>query len=148
MKIIFLKDTPGNGKKGEIKDVSEGYANNYLIPKGFALIATAQLQQKIAKEAKEAEDRKQKQLGNLKKLQEELERRVFTVRVKVGDKGQVFGSVHEKDIAKAISDKMSLNIEKSQVLISEPVKELGEHMAAIKLGNGINAKIKIKVESL
>jgi large subunit ribosomal protein L9 len=148
MKVIFIKDSPGQGKKGEIKEVSEGFAQNYLIPKGFAQVATADIQAKIAKEAKEAEIKKLKEIGKLEALKSEMEKRIFTVKVKVGDKGQVFGSVHEKDIAEAIAGKLNHPIPKNDIAIDAPIKELGEHKVKVKLGQGIVAVTKINVEAM
>jgi large subunit ribosomal protein L9 len=147
MKIIFLKDVPGQGKRGEIKEVSSGFAENFLIKKGFAQVATADIQNKIAKEAKEAEIKKLKEIEKLQVLKQDLEKRVFTVKVKVGDKGQVFGSVHEKDIAAVISGKINHPVEKSQVEIPSAIKELGEHQVKVKLAGGIIANVKINVEA-
>lgn len=147
MKIIFLKDTPGQGRRGEIKEVSLGFAQNFLIPKGFAQTATAEIQGKIAKEAKEQETKKLKEIEKLGALKLDLEKRMFTVKVKVGTKGQVFGGVHEKDIAKTIGEKMNFNIEKNQIEISEAIKTVGEHKVKVKLGNGVIANAKINVEA-
>jgi len=146
MKIIFIKDLPGSAKKGEIKDVSDGYAQNFLIAKGFARVATAEIQEKIAKENKEREIKKLKEIEKLRTLKLDLEKRTFTVKVKVGDKGQVFGGVHEKDVAKVISDKIGRAIEKNQVEIPSAIKQLGEHQVKVKLSGGITANVKIKVE--
>lgn len=147
MKVIFIKDTPGAGKKGQIKDVADGYAMNFLIAKGFARIATADLQAKIAKEQKEAEAKHQKQLSKLAALKVELEKRTFVVKVKVGDKGQIFSGVHEKDIARAIKEKMDVELEKNQFEIPAIIKELGEHKVKLKLAGSISANINIKVEA-
>lgn len=147
MKVIFIKELSGTAKKGEIKDVSDGYAKNFLIAKGFAQVATADIQNKIAKEAKELEIKKLKEIKKLQTLKAEMEKRIFTVKIKVGDKGQVFGGIHEKDIASSISSKLNHPMEKNQVEISAPIKEIGEHSVKIKLGGGISANVRIKVEA-
>ena len=147
MKVIFVKELSGTAKKGEIKDVSDGYAKNFLIAKGFAQIATAEIQGKIAKEAKEAEIKKLKEIEKLQGLKLDLEKRIFIVKVKVGDKGQVFGGVHEKDVAKVISDKTGGAVEKNQVEIPAAIKQLGDHQVKVKLAGGIIANVKIKVEA-
>jgi large subunit ribosomal protein L9 len=148
MKVIFIKELAGAGKKGEIRDVNDGYAKNFLIAKGFAQVATADIQARIAKETKELEIKKLKEIGKLQALKQDLEKRTFIVKVKVGDKGQVFGGVHEKDVAKVISDKIGLEVEKNQVDISDPIKQLGEHQIKVKLSGGIVADVKIKVEAV
>ena len=147
MKVILLKDVAGQGKRGEIKEVSSGFAENFLIKKGLVQVATADIQNKIAKEAKEAQNKKLKEIEKLQSLKTDLEKRTFTLKVKVGDKGQVFGGVHEKDIAAAISDKMNHPIEKSQIEISSAIKELGQHQVKVKLFGGIIANVKINVEA-
>jgi large subunit ribosomal protein L9 len=147
MKIIFLKDVPGQGRRGEIKEVSEGYAANFLVPKKLAQLATANIQVKIAKESKEAEIKKLKEIEKLNHLKSELEKRTFTLKVKVGDKGQVFGGVHEKDIAEVINQKMNANIDRHQVEIGAPIKQIGIHDVKLKLTSGISANVKINVEA-
>ncbi len=147
MKVIFTKDAPGHGKKGEIKEVASGFGENFLIAKGFAKIATPEIIAKVNKENKEAESKKLKEIEKLNNLKADLEKRVFTVTVKVGDKGQVFGGVHEKDIADVVSSKISTPIDRHQVEIVSSIKALGEHMAKVKLAQGIIANVKIKVEA-
>lgn len=147
MRVIFLKDVPGGGKRGEIKEVSDGYANNFLLAKGFAQVATSAIQAKIAKEGKEALVKKEKEAARLEGLKTDLEKRVFTVKVKVGDKGQIFSGVHEKDVITAINSKMNFQLEKNQVDLDKPIKELGEHKVKLKLGNNLSAVINIHVEA-
>lgn len=147
MKIIFTKDVSGQGRKGEIKDVSEGFAQNFLIKKGLAQVATPELQAKIAKEAREAEAKKLREVEKLRALKNDIEKRVFTVQVKVGDKGQIFGSVHEKDIAATIGAKIHQQLEKHQIELNGAVRQVGEHQVKVKLGQGIIANAKIQVEA-
>ncbi len=147
MKVIFIKDVAGQGKKGQVKEVSSGFAENFLIKKGLAQVATADIQAKLAKEEKEANAKHQKDLARMQSLKSEIEKRSFTVKVKVGDKGQVFGGVHEKDIAATVSAKTNNPLEKHNVEIQSPIKQIGEHMVKIKLGQGIVASAKINVEA-
>ena len=146
MKIIFLKDIPGTGKRGEIKDVSEGYANNFLIAKGFAQVASPQVQAHVQKEKKEAEAKKQKELARLQNAKLDLEKRSFVVKIKVGEKGQVFSGVHDKDVIAAVNSKTGLALEKSQVELDKPIKELGQHKVKIKLGPNLTALVSLIVE--
>ena len=143
MKVIFLKNLSNISVKGEIKEVSDGYANNFLIPKGFAKTATQTLLAQIAKEEQEAREKLKRAASKLEELKKELEKREFTIKVKMGDKGQIFGGVHEKDIAKAVSNKMGTKIEKNQVIISEDFKQLGARTVKIKLGNGLLSQLKL-----
>jgi large subunit ribosomal protein L9 len=146
MQVIFLKDQPGSGKKGEIKEVSDGYAKNFLIAKNIVQTATPQILGRIAKEKKEAEIKKLKEIEKLLTLKTDLEKRTFLIKVKVGDKGQIFGSVQEKDIAKAISEKLNINLDKHQIEIEKPLRSLGEHFVKIKLASGVMARAKINID--
>jgi large subunit ribosomal protein L9 len=148
MKVIFLKDTPGQGRRGEVKEVSDGFAKNFLIAKGFAQVATVDMQNRLNKEAKEQEAKIQKQILNAQSLKQDLEKRIFIVKVKVGAKGQIFGAVHEKEIVVAVNGKLATEFEKSQVEILTPIKTLGEHTVKIKLAPGVLASVKINVEAL
>ena len=148
MKVILQTDVPKVGRKGEVKDVSDGLANNMLLRRGLAVLATPEALAKHAKEQKlkSASQEKAQQLARESK--KELERRTFTVKVKVGDKGQVFSGVHEKEIAAAIYQKTKIDIDKSHIDAHKGIKTLGEHIVDINLGQGIHAKTKINLEPL
>jgi large subunit ribosomal protein L9 len=148
MKVILTNHIKGVGKKGDIKEVSDGFAKNFLIAKGFAQVATVDMQNRLNKEAKEQEAKKQKQILNAQSLKQDLEKRIFIVKVKVGAKGQIFGAVHEKEIVVAVNGKLATEFEKSQVEILTPIKTLGEHTVKIKLAPGVLASVKINVEAL
>jgi large subunit ribosomal protein L9 len=148
MKVILIKDVPKVGRKGEIKEVSDGLANNMLLRKGLAVLATKEAQDKLAKEQRQKSDSALKASQKAQHNKVELERRTFTVKVKVGDKGQVFGGVHERDIAAAIFQKTKIELDKTQIDAHKGIKTLGEHIVNIKLGQGILAKVKINLENL
>lgn len=148
MKVIFTKDAPGHGKKGEVKEVASGFAQNFLIAKGFAQVATQQIIAKVEKEKREHDLKVLKDTKILENLKADLEKRVFTVGVKVGDKGQIFGGVHEKEIAETIAEKKFMVINRNMVEIENPIKALGEHMVKVKLAQGIIASVKIKVQPM
>lgn len=148
MKVILIKDVPKVGRNGEIKEVNAGFATNFLIKKGLAKLATVEAQAQLEKGKKELSAKQQKEQDKLNKYKEELERRIFTVRVKTGEKGQIFGGIHEQDIARAVFQKTKIHLQKSQIQAHKGIKELGEHIIDIKLGSGITAKTKINIESL
>lgn len=148
MKVVLLKDVPKIGRKGEIKDVSDGFAKNMLIRKGLAVLATKEAQDKVAREQRDHSEAKQRAIKKAQDQKSELERRVFTVKVKTGDKGQIFGGVHEKDIAAAIFQKTKIELDKSGIDAHRGIKQLGEHIINIKLGQGVTARTKINLESL
>lgn len=148
MKIIFIKDVPKVGKRGEIKEVASGYAQNFLIAKGLAKPADEQIQAKINKEAREAKEKKERVLQKNQSMKEELEKRTFTVHIKVGENGAVFGAVREKDISEALEKKLNFEIDKSMIVLDEPIKTLGKHGFSIRLGGGITAKSNVNVEAM
>lgn len=148
MKVILLTDVPKIGRKGELKEVSDGFANNMLIRKGLAALATAEAQAKLAKEAKGKTAAQEKALRQAQRDKKELEHHTFRVKVKVGDKGQLFSGVHEKEIAAAIYQKTKIIIDPPKIDTHHGIKQLGEHIIDIKLGQGITAKTKINLEKL
>ncbi len=145
MRIIFLKDCPGQGRKGEVKDISDGYAKNFLIPKGFAVLATPSLVSKLENEKRAQAEKERRILEEHAKLKDELDRRTFTIAVKTGDKDQIYGSVHEKDVSAAIKGKTGYEFEKNQIVLPGHIKELGEYTIEIRLAGNIIARPKIKL---
>ena len=148
MKVILLTDVPKIGRKGELKEVADGFGKNMLIRKGLATLATKETQDKVAKEAKDQSEAKQRAIKKAQEFKAELERRTFTVKVKTGDKGQIFGGVHEKDIAAAIYQKTKIVLDKFHFDAHKGIKQLGEHTINVKLGQGVIAITKINLEAL
>ena len=146
MKVIFLKDVSKIAKKGELREVTSGYAQNFLIPQGLAKPADVQIQNTINKEKREAEEKKQRQLEKYQSLKQELEKRTFTVHMNVGAHGEVFGAVREKEVADAVSKKLGVVFEKSMIVMTQPIKTVGQHSLSVKLGGGLMAKTTINVE--
>lgn len=148
MKVILTKPVVGLGKTGDIKEVSDGYGINFLIKKGLARMATKEVVGKKQKEDKEAGAKAERDLDRKQKAKRDLEKQTFTFKVKVGEQGQVFAGVHEKEIADEINKKTGLSLDKSQIEARRGIKELGEHAISIKLGNGVTATTKINLESI
>lgn len=146
MKVILLADVKGTGKKGEIKEVSDGYARNMLIKKGLAKEATAVEVNslKIKREAEEFHRREEQK--RLMELAGKLKGQTVTCKVKAGEKGKVFGSVTSAEIASCLND-MGFEVDKKMIQ-SESIKNVGVYDVEIRLAAGITAKIKLKVESL
>ncbi len=145
MKVIFLEDVKGKGKKGELKDVSDGYARNFLLPKKLAKEATTdnlntfKLQEKakaaqIAREKAEAQE-------NAKKL-ESLQ---VKVPAKAGANGRLFGAVTSKEISEALAKQHGMNIEKNKIVLSEPIKSYGAFDVKCKFGYEISGVIHVLV---
>ena len=145
MKVILLSDVPKLGKRGEIKEVSDGYARNYLIPKGLA----RELREKDLKSLeiqKEMERRRYEKLRkeSEKKL-EELKRGVLRIPVKSGEKGRLYGSVTSSLIAKVISEKVGVELDKRNIHLEKQIKEIGMYDVDIRLPGGVKGRIKIEI---
>ena len=147
MKVILLQDVKGTGKKGEVHEVSDGYARNMLIKKGLAKEATAvEINSlKIKNEAQEFHRKEEEK--RLRELAQRLNKNVIVCKVKAGEKGRIFGSVTSHEIANSLVSQ-GFEVKKRMILLSEPIKSLGHYNVEIKLMAGITAKIVVKVESL
>lgn len=146
MKVILLEDVKSLGKKGEIVNVNDGYARNFILKKNLGLEATGKNlndlklqknnQEKIAKENLEA----------AKKLSEEIQAGKVEVSIKVGEGGRVFGSVSSKEIAAAVKSQMKLDIDKKKIQLKDAIKSLGTHIVPVKLHPQVTAELKVVVK--
>jgi large subunit ribosomal protein L9 len=143
MKLLFLENTEHH-KVGDIKDVPDGYARNYLLPRNIAVIATeekiAEIESKISKLQKE----ETKILSDLNELAEKIENMTFSVEAQAGEEDKLFGAVTNRDLSEELA-KHKIVIDKHDIEILEPIHDIGEHEATVKLGHGIHATMKIKV---
>lgn len=146
MKIILLQDVKGQGKKGEVVDVNEGYARNFLIKKGLAEVATPSKLNDLKQKGAAAEYHKAEEIKAMRALAAEINGKKFTVKIKAGQAGKVFGSVTGANISDALKS-AGYDIDKKKVVLPSPIKTLGEYDIDLKLLEGISAKIKITVEA-
>ena len=145
MKMILLQDVKSVGKKGELVNVSEGYAKNFLLPKKLAVEATkSNLNDYDLKQKAEAK-RKQEELEAAQATAKALEDKEVIVKVKTGENGKLFGSVTNKEVAEAIVEQTQLKIDKKKVSIGDPIKMVGERTAVVKLHPKVTAEVKIKI---
>lgn len=145
MKVIFNVDVRGQGKKGEMKEVSDGYARNYLLPRNLATPATADNinAMKLREKAKAAQIAKEKALAleNAKKL----EAVQVTIKAKAGNGGRLFGAVTSQEISKALKEQFDMDIEKNKIVQAEPIKTFGSFSVKAKLGYEISGSINVLV---
>ena len=145
MKDILLEDVKSLGKKGELVEVNEGYARNFILKKKLGLEATAKnlndLKLKKANEEKVAKD----QLEAAKVFAEELKEKVVTVSIKTGEGGRVFGSVSTKEIAAAAKTQLNLDIDKKKLNLQEPIRMVGTVIVPYKVHPKVTAELKVKV---
>ncbi|MDE6504520.1 MAG: 50S ribosomal protein L9 [Clostridia bacterium] len=146
MKIILLQDVKGQGKKGEVIDVNEGYARNFLIKKGLAEVATAAKLNDLSMKKSAADYHKAEEVKATQAMAKEINGKAFTVKIKAGQAGKVFGSVTGANVADALQA-AGYNVDKKKVVLTAPIKTLGAYDVDLKLMEGISAKIKITVEA-
>ena len=144
MEVIFLKDVKGQGKKGEIKMVKDGYAINCLIKNNLAVMKTEKGLEILAKEKKEAQENEDKNTKEANELKKKLEKVTLTFKLKAGEMDKVFGSISTKQIKEEL-DKLGYNIDKKSILLDHAISSLGIHDVSVNLYKKINAIIKVKV---
>ncbi|WP_410770144.1 50S ribosomal protein L9 [Fontibacillus sp. BL9] len=144
MKVIFLKDVKGQGKKGEIKEVSEGYAQNFLMPRGLVRPATdgnvKTLEHQTAAEVK----RKEKEKEEAQALGKKLEEMTVTLKAKAGEGGRLFGAITSKQVAEAL-EKAGVKIDKRKIEMHDPIRTLGVTQVPVKLHPEVKSTFKVQV---
>ena len=145
MKVILQKDIKGQGKKGELKEVSDGYGRNYLIPRGLAVEATADNlnTMRLQDKARQAQIAREKALAQ--EYAEKLGSVIVHVKAKGGEGGRLFGSVTSQQISDALMEQHGMKIEKNQIVQTEPIKQFGSYQIKCKLGHGISGVINVMV---
>jgi large subunit ribosomal protein L9 len=144
MKVILQQDVKGQGKKGEIKEVSEGYARNFLLKKGLAKVATEGNIKMQSAHEKSEEKRKEQEFEDAKKLAEVVEGTTITIKAKAGEGGRLFGAVSSKQIADELK-KAILKIDKRKLVLNEPIRTLGYTNVPVKLHHDVTATLKVHV---
>ena len=145
MDVILLEDVKSLGKKGEIVNVSDGYARNFILPKKLGVEATSKNLNDLKLQKANAEKVAAEQLAAAKELAEKIEKLTVTLKMKAGEGGKAFGSVSSKEIGKAIEDQIGLEIDKKKLVLPEPIKTFGTHEVPVKLHKDVVAKLAVKV---
>ena len=148
MKVIFLQDVKGQGKKGEIKNVSDGYAKNFLLPKGVAVEANNANLNDIKGKNESIEYKKEQDIAHAKELKEKLEKITINLSAKVGANGKLFGSITSKEIAEELKKKENIDIDKRKFQMDDAIKTPGIFNIDIKLHPGIVGKLKVSVKEI
>jgi len=146
MKVVLLEDMPGKGKAGEIKEVSKGYAKNFLLPRGLALIATPtvmkQVESKLEKEKLEESMDREK----LVELAQQIEGREIRLKARMGGGERLFGSITAADVAEELSRAIGSVIDKKKIAIEKPFRQTGSYEVVVKLASDIKPKITVVIE--
>ena len=146
MKVILLQDVKALGKKGEIVDVSDGYARNFIFPKKYGVEANAKNLNDLKLQKANDERVAAQNLADAQELAKLLATKEFVVKLKTGEGGKTFGSVSSKEIAEEAKVQQDLDIDKKKIQLTEPIKNLGTYEVVVKLHPQVSAKLKVTVK--
>ena len=146
MKVILLENVKSLGKKGEIVNVNDGYARNFILPKKLGVEATGKNLNDLKLQKNNEKKVAQENLDAAKELAAELSAGTVELAIKVGEGGRTFGSVSSKEIAVAVKDQMQLDIDKKKIQLKESIKSLGTHIVTVKLHPEVSAELKVVVK--
>ncbi|CAM4301685.1 50S ribosomal protein L9 [Paenibacillus tarimensis] len=143
MRVIFLQDVKGQGKKGEIKNVSEGYARNFLLPKGLVKEASEGNVKTLEAQSASEQKRKAKEKEDAQKLAERLGETTVVIKTKAGEGGRLFGAITSKQIAEALAAQ-GFTVDKRKIELGEPIRSLGVTQVPVKLHPEVKATLKVQ----
>lgn len=146
MKVILLQDVKALGKKGEVVNVNDGYARNFILPKKLGVEANGKNLNDLKLQKNNEAKVVQEHLDAAKKLAEELKAGKVVLTMKVGEGGRTFGSVSSKEIAEAVKEQMHLEIDKKKIQLKEQIKTLGTHIVSVKLHPEVTAELNVSVK--
>lgn len=147
MKVILLEDVKSLGKKGEIVNVNDGYARNFILLKKLGLEATSKNLNDLKLQKQNDEKVAQEKLDAAKALAEEIKEKSITVKIQAGVEGKVFGSISSKEIATEAKKQLNMDIDKKKIVIPDAIKSLGTYNVNIKLHKDVTATLAVKVEA-
>ncbi len=147
MKVILLQDVKGSGKAGDLINVADGYARNFLFPKKLAKEANTQAMNELQSKRASIAHKKEIELDTAKDLAERIKDISVTIKTKAGANGKIFGSVTSMDIAEALAEQHKLQLDKKWIQLDEPIKHIGEMEIPLRLHAKVHTKIKVKVEA-
>ncbi len=148
MKVILLQDVKGKGKKGQMLEISDGYARNFLLPKKLAVEATPDAVNTMRMNDKAAAEKAAKERAEALEISKKLREMTVTVTAKGGGAGKLFGSITSQEIADALKEKSGIAIDKRKIVLSDPIKNVGTYTVQCKLGYEITAPLTVKIEEI
>ena len=148
MKVILTQDVKGKGKKGQMLEISDGYARNYLLPRKLAVEATADAVNTMRMNDKAAADKAAKERAEALDVSHRLREMTLVVTAKGGGVGRLFGSVTNQEIAYALAKNSGIKMDKRKIVIADPIKAVGTYTVQCKLGYEINAPLTVKIEEI
>jgi large subunit ribosomal protein L9 len=148
MKVIFLKDVKGKGKKGEIKNVADGYAQNYLFKNGLAIEATPGNLKTLEAQKNKEKQKALEELEQAKQLKERLESLTIEIFAKAGEGGRLFGSITSKQVAEELNKKYKISIDKRKMEMEDAIRSLGVTKVPVKLHKDVTAILNVHVKEI
>lgn len=146
MKVILLQDVKGKGKKGQMLEVSDGYARNYMLPRKIAIEATTDAVNTMRMNDKAAAEKAAKERAEALEISKQLREMTLVVTARGGGAGRLFGSVTNQEIADALAAKTGIKLDKRKIVIADPIKAVGTYTVQCKLGYEITAPLTVKIE--
>ena len=146
MKVILLKDVKGTGKKNEVKEVSDGYARNYLLPKKLAVPADNTNMKELNEKNKSKELKAQKEYEEAVELGDKMKEMNIEIYSKAGEGGRLFGTITAKEIAEQLKKQKGITVDKRKILLNEPIRVLGSRFVEIKIHQKVVTKIRVDVK--
>jgi large subunit ribosomal protein L9 len=147
MKVLFKQDVQGVGRAGQVKDVADGYARNYLIPRGLAVSATPAALKQVADVQAAAARRAAEDEQAAHELKQRLEAQPIVLQSKAGTSGRLYGSITTADVADAVQRQLGASIDRREVEIPEPIRQLGSYQVAARLHHGVTASLTVEVRA-
>jgi large subunit ribosomal protein L9 len=144
MKVVFLKDVKGQGKKGDVKEISDGYVRNFLLPKGLVSVATDGSLKVLDQQQKSEAKRKEQEKQDAEALAAKMAEMTVTIKAKSGEGGRLFGAITSKQIAEEL-EKAKLKIDKRKILLDDAIRTMGVTNVSVKLHHEVTATIKVHV---
>lgn len=148
MKVILLEDVKKLGKKGEVIEVSDGYARNYVLPKKLGVEASGKNMNDLKLQKANKEKIEKENLEAAKLMAEQMEKDQVVVSIKSGEGGRTFGSISSKEIAQSYKEQCGKEIDKKKIILPEPIKNLGVYEVSVKLHPNVTGKLKVKVTEM
>ena len=146
MRVILKREVRGLGRPGEVKDVADGYAQNFLLPRGLAVEATAGELKGLARERDAAKAKKDRAHEDAEELAKRLAALTLRFRLKAGEQGKTFGSVTTKEIAELLKHEHGIDVDKTKIHLDEPLRTLGAHSVEIRVLTDVRAKVAVAIE--
>lgn len=144
MKVILLQDVKGQGKKGELVSVSDGYARNFLLPRNLAMIADSQAMNELRNKEASVKYHKEMDKKAAEEAASQLEDKIIVIKARAGQKGKLFGSVTTKEVSEAIKSQLNITVDKRKITMAD-IKAFGTYSAEIKLLQGVSATVEVQV---